>query len=49
VDRLQRQEAEWEGVDCILLVQDRNQWRAPVKTAVMLRIQWMWNIWLLNF
>jgi hypothetical protein len=39
VDRLQRQEAEWEGVDCILLVQGKNQWRALAKTAVMPRIQ----------
>jgi hypothetical protein len=28
----------WEGVDWILLVQDRNQWRAVVNMVVNLRV-----------
>jgi hypothetical protein len=30
-------EIGWEGVDCMYLVQDRDQWRAVVKTEMNLR------------
>jgi hypothetical protein len=31
-------EVGWEGVDWIHLVQDRDQWRALVKTVMNLRV-----------
>jgi hypothetical protein len=31
-------EIRWEGVDWMLLVQDRDQWRAPVNTVMKLRV-----------
>jgi hypothetical protein len=31
-------EIGWEGVDWILLAQDRDQWRALVKTVLNLRV-----------
>jgi hypothetical protein len=30
----------WEGVDCIHLAQDRDQWQALVNTIVNLRVKW---------
>jgi hypothetical protein len=31
-------EIEWDGMDWIDLVQDRNQWRTPVNTVMNLRV-----------
>jgi hypothetical protein len=31
-------EVEWDGVDWIDVAQDRNQWRALVKTVMNLRV-----------
>jgi hypothetical protein len=31
-------ERGWEGVDCMNLAQDRNQWRALVNTVMNLRV-----------
>jgi hypothetical protein len=31
-------EIEWEGVYCIYLAQDRDQWRTVVDTVINLRI-----------
>jgi hypothetical protein len=31
-------EIEWDGMDCIDLVQDRDQWRALVNTVMNLRV-----------
>jgi hypothetical protein len=31
-------EIEWDGMDCIDLAQDRDQWRALVNTAMNLRV-----------
>jgi hypothetical protein len=36
--RLNLREIGWEGMDWILLAQDRNQWRALVKTEMNFRV-----------
>jgi hypothetical protein len=33
------EETEWEGVDCVLLAQDKNQRRSLVHTVEHLRVQ----------
>jgi hypothetical protein len=36
--RMDLRETGWDGMDCIYLAQDRDQWRALVNTAVKLRV-----------
>jgi hypothetical protein len=38
--RMDLREIGWDGIDCIGLAQDRDQWRAPVNTVMSLRVQW---------
>jgi len=37
-DKMDLRDIGWEGVDCMHLVQDRNQWRALVNTAMTLLV-----------
>jgi hypothetical protein len=36
--RIDLREIGWEGMDCIDLAQDRDQWRAVVNTVMNLRV-----------
>jgi hypothetical protein len=37
--RMYLREIGWSGMDCIDLVQDRDQWRALLNTVINLRVQ----------
>jgi hypothetical protein len=36
--RIYLREMWWEGVDCVHLTQDRDQWQAPVNMVMNLRV-----------
>jgi hypothetical protein len=36
--KMDLRETGWDGIDWIDLAQDRDQWRAPVKTVMNLRV-----------
>jgi hypothetical protein len=36
--KMDLREIEWDGMDCIDMAQDRDQWRAPVNTVMNLRV-----------
>jgi hypothetical protein len=36
--KMDLKEIEWGGMNCIDVVQDRNQWRALVNTVMSLRV-----------
>jgi hypothetical protein len=36
--KIDLRETEWDGMDCIDLVQDRNEWRALVNMVMNLRV-----------
>jgi hypothetical protein len=36
--KMNLREIEWDGIDCIDLAPDRNQWRALVNTVMYLRV-----------
>jgi hypothetical protein len=36
--KMDRREIEWDGVDCIDMAQDGDQWRALVNTVLNLRV-----------
>jgi hypothetical protein len=38
INRMHLMEVGWEGVDCIHLAQDRDQWLALVNTVMNLRV-----------
>jgi hypothetical protein len=38
--RMDLREIGWEGMDWILLAQDRDQWRAAVNTVMDVRVTW---------